>query len=89
MARHPRGRFRGAQLIGLINDRSCQRPQAIIRDSCSFLPALLHTHVSAFRKEHCTLDAELWTGRISCVRLSDVAQTILSNETGMRRKAKN
>lgn len=35
--RYSRGWFRGAQLIGLINDRSCQRPQAIIRVSCSFL----------------------------------------------------
>lgn len=28
--------FRGAQLIDLINDHACQRPQAIIRDSCGF-----------------------------------------------------
>lgn len=37
--RYSRGWFRGAQLIGLINGRSCQRPQAIIRVSCSFLPS--------------------------------------------------
>lgn len=37
--------IRGAQLIDLINDRACQRSQAIIRDSRGFFSIPLHHRV--------------------------------------------
>lgn len=56
--RFPAARFRGAQLIGLINDRSCQRPhRPLFATRAAFCPHFYHfTPVSVFREDRWTLD---------------------------------
>jgi len=63
---YSRARFREPQLIGLINERSCQRPGVIIRDSLSLFPPARRfylTAVTVFGEERRTLYRSLFLER--------------------------